>query len=232
MKAILDYRTFHAQRARHRTAYVVVVAQALVTGAVPISHLFSMGFLLSSRLWVRSPMHASQQAAGLEKRLHHAEIKLAALTPPRGRGKRHITDEATLVEAIDRVLTASRVDGLLRVAWEKQGEQTTQYVGRGRGVLRREKRVIERTRSHIIHIAREEDTIADLRQRCGWKACVTKAGQTRRSLQDAVLGYRNAYRVARLCNRLKSRVHLAPLCVQLKAHMEGLTSLLTLGVRV
>src|SRR5438552_407073 len=41
-------------------------------------------------------MHADQQATGLEKRLCHAETKLAALTPPRGRGKRQITDEATL----------------------------------------------------------------------------------------------------------------------------------------
>src|SRR5712691_2956393 len=45
---------------------------------------------------LRSPMHASQQAAGLEKRLTQAETTLAALTPPRGRGKRQITDAATL----------------------------------------------------------------------------------------------------------------------------------------
>src|SRR6266446_737548 len=56
-------------------------------------------------LVVRSPMHATQQAAGLEKRLHYAETQLTALTPPRGRGKRQITDEATLVEAIAHVLT-------------------------------------------------------------------------------------------------------------------------------
>ena len=106
-------------------------------------------------LVVRSPMHAAQQAAGLEKRLRHAETQLAALTPPRGRGKRQITDEATLVEAIALVLTAHRVDGLLSVAWEKQVEQTTHYVGRGRGSVSREKRVIQKTRYHITHIARQ-----------------------------------------------------------------------------
>ena len=79
-------------------------------------------------LVMRSPMHADQQAAGLEKRRCHAETKLAALTPPRGRGKRHITDAATLVAAMARVLTAHRVDGLLSVTWEKQVEQTTHYV--------------------------------------------------------------------------------------------------------
>src|SRR6266403_331049 len=49
--------------------------------------------------------------AGLDTRLSHAETKLAALTPSRGRGKRQITDEARLLEAIDLVLTEHRVDG-------------------------------------------------------------------------------------------------------------------------
>jgi transposase len=183
-------------------------------------------------LVVRSPMHATQQAAGLEKRLSHAETTLTALTPPRGRGKRQITDEATLMEAIDRVLTEHRVEGLLSVAWEKQVEQTTQYVGRGRGSVHREQRVVEKTRYHITQIARQEDRIAALRQRFGWKAFVTNAGQERLSLKAAVLCYRNEYRIERIFNRLKSRVHIAPLFVKLNEQIEGLTYLLTLGVRV
>jgi transposase len=183
-------------------------------------------------LVVRSPMHATQQAAGLAKRLRHAESQLTALTPPRGRGKRQITDEATLVEAIARVLTAHQVDGLLSVAWEKQVEQTTHYVGRGRGAVHREKRVIQKTRYHITHIVRQEAAIAAHSQRFGWKAFVTNAGHTRLSLQDAVLCYRNEYRVERIFNRLKSRVHIAPLFVKLNEQIEGLTYLLTLGVRV
>ena len=183
-------------------------------------------------LVVRSPMHANQQATGLATRLSHAETKLAALTPPRGRGKRQIADEATLVEAIALVLTEHRVDGLLHVTWEKPVEQTTQYVGRGRGSSNRAKRVIQKTRSHITHIVRQQDTIAALRQRFGWKAFVTNAGQPQLSLQHAVLCSRNEYRVERIFNRLKSRVHIAPLFVKLNDQIEGLTSLLTLGVRV
>src|SRR5712691_7036764 len=155
-------------------------------------------------LVVRSPMHAAQQAAGLETRLRHAETKLAALTPPRGRGKRQITDAATLVEAI----------------------------GRGRGSVHREKRVMQQTRYHITHITRQADTIAALSQRWGWKAFVTNAGQKRLSLQEAVLCYRHEYRVERIFNRLKSRVQIAPLFVKRNEQIEGLTYLLTLGVRV
>src|SRR5882762_6701336 len=76
-------------------------------------------------LVVRSPAHAARQTAGLETRLVNAEKNLAALTPPRGRGKRQITDEATLLEAISTVLKAQRVGGLLSVEWEKQTERKT-----------------------------------------------------------------------------------------------------------
>jgi transposase len=181
---------------------------------------------------VRSPLHATQQAAGLDKRLCHAETALAALTPPRGRGKRQITDEVALVEAIALVLKTHRVEGLLSVAWEKQVERHTRYLGRGRGSANRPQRVVEQTRYHITRIAREDNKIAGLRQRCGWKAFVTNARPTRLSLEEAVLCYRNEYRVERVFNRLKSCLHIAPLFVKLNDQIEGLTSLLTLGVRV
>jgi len=75
---------------------------------------------------VRSPRPATHQAAGLDKRLPHAETALAALTPPRGRGKRQLIDEATRVEAIALVLKDHRVEGVLSGAWEKQVERHTQ----------------------------------------------------------------------------------------------------------
>jgi transposase len=134
--------------------------------------------------------------------------------------------------AIDTVLKAQRVEGLLSLEWEKQTERKTQYVGRGRGSASRQKRVITNIRYHITRIARQGDTIADLTQRFGWKAFVTNAVQKRLSLKEAVLCYRNAYRVERIFNRLKSRVHIAPLFVKLNDQIEGLTHLLTLGVRV
>ena len=162
----------------------------------------------------------------------HAEKNLAALTPPRGRGKRQLSDEAPLLEAIASVLKAHRVDGLRSVAWEKQTEQKTQYVGRGRGSAGREKRVSKNIRYPITGIVRQADHLADLSHRFGGKACVTNAVHTRRSVTDAVLCYRNAYRVERIFNRLKRRVHIAPMFVQLNDPIEGLTSLLTRGVRV
>ena len=183
-------------------------------------------------LVLRSPLHAKRQTAGLDKRLATAAHKLAALTPARGRGKRQMTDEVTLVEAMDNVLKEQRVAGLLRIAWEQQIERHTRYVGRGRGSATREQRVIEHIRSHITRIARQDGPIAALTARFGWKAFVTNATPERLSLADAVLCYRNEYRVERIFNRLKSRLHIAPLFVKQDDQIEGLTYLLTLGVRV
>ena len=180
---------------------------------------------------VRSSVYAERQAAGLEKRLAHAEEKLAALTPMRGRGKRQITDEATLVAAMDKVLQEQRVEGLLCLAWEQQIERHTHYVGRGRGSAKRAQRVTEKIRYHITRLERQVGSIAALKERFGWKAFVTNAPPERLSLADAILCYRNEYRIERIFNRLKSRVHIAPLFVKRDDQIEGLTYLLTLGVR-
>ena len=183
-------------------------------------------------LVARSPAHAAKQAAGLASRLEKAQGKLAALTPPRGRGKRQISAEATLLKAIASVLHAHRVEGLLEVQWEKQTERKTQYIGRGRGSATRDQRVIETSRYQITRIVRHEEAIAALQGQFGWKAFVTNAAPERLSLKEAVLCYRNEYRVERIFNRLKSRVHIAPMWVALNEQIEGLTHLLTLGVRV
>lgn len=183
-------------------------------------------------LVIHSRAHGERQANGLDHRLAQAETQIRALTPARGRGKRQITEEAELVKAINKALKAHRVEGLIEAAYVKQTECRTQYVGRGRGSAEREKRVIERVRYQITDVTRQDDPIADLKARYGWKAFVTNATATRLPLADAVLCYRHEYRVERIFNRLKSRLHIAPLFVSQDDQIQGLTYLLTLGVRV
>ena len=92
--------------------------------------------------------------------------------------------------------------------------------------------IVGRYSYHITHITRQDGPIAALIARFGWKAFVTNATPERLSLAEAVLCYRNEYRVERIFHRLKSRVHIAPLFVKQDDQIEGLTYLLTLGVRV
>jgi transposase len=125
-----------------------------------------------------------------------------------------------------------RVEGVLRMAWEQQIERHTHSVGRGRGSATRAQRVIAPIRDHLTRLTRQDGPSAALTARFGWQAFVTNATPARLSLADAVLCYRNADRVERIFKRLKSRWQIAPLCVKQDDHIEGRTSLLTLGVRV
>ena len=165
-------------------------------------------------LILHSPAHAAKQERGLEQRLEKAELKLNALTPPRGRGKRQITDESVLLEKIEKILKAHRVEGLLTVEYEKQIEEHTEYVGRGRGSKKRPQQVIRKIRYQIKEISRKKEQVTAKKDTFGWKAFVTDVDQQDLSLQDAVLCYRKEYRVERIFERLKSRLNIAPLFVQ------------------
>ena len=178
-------------------------------------------------LVLHSPAHAEQQAKGLHNRLANAESKLHALTPPPGRGKRQLTEESQLLEAIGKVLKAQRVEGFLTMAYVKQTERRTPYVGRGRGSANRDKRVIEKGRYQITQVTRHDDQVADLKASFGWKAFVSNATEKRLSLSEAVLCSRHAYRIERIFHRLKSRVQIAPMFAKRDDQIQGLTYLLT-----
>jgi len=183
-------------------------------------------------LVVKSFNHATQQERGFEKRLQHAEEKLYALTPPRGRGKRQMTEEETLKAAIEEIEKTYRVEGLLTVTYEREVERNTKYVGRGRGGANRQHEVVENIRAHITSVTRDEQKIEDVKETFGWRAYVTDTPRERLCLEDAVTLYRQECRIERIFDRLKNRVNLVPMYVQEPDQVTGLTHLLTLGVRV
>ncbi len=183
-------------------------------------------------LVIHSPNHAKRQRQGLEKRLANAQKKIEALTPARGRGKRQITEEDKLLSSIAKILKSHRVEGLLDIEYEREVEQQQKYVGRGRGSANRERQIVERIRYQIKAVIRNKEEIELKKQKLGWKAFVTNLGKENLSLSDAVLNYRNEYRVERIFNRLKSHLNIAPLFVKRDDQIEGMTHLLMLAVRV
>lgn len=160
------------------------------------------------------------------------ERKSRHLRKTRGRGKRQVTDEKPLNDAIEKIVKEQRVTSLLSVEYEKQIEQEIRYVGKGRGSKNRQKQVLEKIRYSIVSVSRNEDEIDEAKDRFGWKAFVTSATKACLPLSEVVLTYRNEYRVERIFNRLKSRLNIAPVFVKRNDQMTGLTHLLTLGVRV
>src|SRR5258706_11187051 len=184
-------------------------------------------------LVVRSHAYAETQHRHLEDRLEKAQAALLALTPPVGRGKRQITEEAALQGAAQAVLAKHRVVGLLTYTSTRESEQEVKFVGRGRGGANRQQQVSERVRYQITAVQRNEAAIADLVSTLGWRAYATNAPQERLSLSQAVREYRHEYHIEHGFGRLKGApLSIAPLFVKRDDQVSGLTHLLSVALRV
>src|SRR2546430_3594662 len=146
-------------------------------------------------LVVQSKAFADQQRKSLQERLDKAEAALLALTPPVGRGKRQITEEADLRSRAEAVLKKYRVTDLLTYTYEQECKREEKLVGRGRSGPNREREIVEQVRYQVTGVQRQQEAIAKQKARAGWRAYATNAPQTRLILEQAVLRYRHAYPV-------------------------------------
>jgi transposase len=184
-------------------------------------------------LVVRSQAYAQTQQHALQERLTKAQAALRALTPPVGRGKRQITEEAALQSAAEAVLTKHHVLGLLTYTYERQVKQEVKLVGRGRGGANRPQQVLEHVRYQITGVERNEEAIAKQVSTLGWRAYGSNAPTPRLSLEQAVLEYRHEYHIERGFGRLKGApLSIAPMFVQREDQVIGLTRLLSVAVRI
>jgi len=182
---------------------------------------------------VYSESYARAQERGLEQRLATATTKLNTLTPPRGRGKRQIKDEAQLMQAAQVILQAHRVEGLLSYTFERQEERHIQFVGRGRGAANRPQRIVEQVRYQITSVIRHETDITALKETFGWRAYATDVPAEQLTLEEAVLTYRDEWLIERGFHRLKGApLSLNPLFVKRDDQVVGLIHLLTIAIRL
>jgi transposase len=182
---------------------------------------------------VYSESYAKAQARGLAQRLATATTKLNALTPPRGRGKRQIKDEAQLMQAAQVILQAHRVEGLLSYTFERQEERHIQFVGRGRGAANRPQHIVEQVRYQITSVIRHEADITALKETFGWRAYATDVPTEQLTLEEAVLTYRDEWLIERGFHRLKGApLSLNPLFVKRDDQVVGLIHLLTIAIRL
>jgi transposase len=184
-------------------------------------------------LVVRSDSYRQAQQRGLEARLQRATAELLALTPPPGRGKRQVRDEAALSQAAEAILNRHAVSGLLRYTFERQEKRRLQFVGRGRGSSERAQ--IERVtvRYQITAVSRQAEAIATRQTMLGWRAYVTDAPVDRLTLAQAVLTYREEWLIERGFHRLKGvPLSLDPVFVKRDDQVTGLTNLLSIAVRL
>lgn len=184
-------------------------------------------------LVVPSLAYAAQLERDLAQLLSTAEAKLLALTPPRGRGQRQISDEAPLRAAAGAILQVHHVEGLLLYEYERQVEQETRFVGRGRGSADRPQRTVERVCYQITAVTRDKVALADLHRTFGWRAHATNAPATRLSFTNSVLTYRHQHLIESDFGLFKgASLSISPLYVKRDDQIASLTHLLTLAVRV
>lgn len=165
-------------------------------------------------LCVRSRAYAERITASLNARLDQAETALQALTPPRQRGRRQISDEATLLEKIAQIEKKHQVEGLFAHHYESE----TDEAGRVR---------------YQLTVTRKPEAIKQAHLKAGWKLYSTNAPVETLSQTEAVLAYRQQYTIENVFRRLQSKhLSLTPLHLQRDAHAQGLVHLLSLGARV
>jgi transposase len=182
---------------------------------------------------IRSESSAASQAAALDSRLKQAEAAVRNLTPPLGPGRAQFTSGWELERAVKATLTERGATGLLTVTWERQETVRERYVGPGRGGPKRRKATERVVRYQITSVARDEAAIEGLVARMGWQVQVTNAAESRLSLGESVLGYREGTCVERAFHQLKDRpLGIRPLYVHRDDQIRGLTRLLTLALRV
>jgi transposase len=184
---------------------------------------------------IRSEALAQSQAVALERRLKDAEAALRGLTPPPGPGRTQFTTGWDLERAAAAVLAEHRVEGLLEVQFERQDTSRTEYVGRGRGGPHRpkNKKTEWSVRYQVTAVRRIEEAIHYQVQRLGWQVQVINVPKEQLSLADSLWAYRGGWWGERLVHLFKDQpLGIRPLYVHRDDQIQGLTHLITLGLRV
>jgi transposase len=182
---------------------------------------------------VGSQALAQRQHAHYEQRLVKAEAALRALTPPPGRGKRQFRDEVALQTAVAEVQEQHGVTGALRVRWQREVQEHTHYVGRGRGSAQRATQTQQQVRYVITEIERDEAFIQTQQQHAGWRVQVSNMPSDRLTWVQTVQWYGEGWCLERDFHLLKDRpLGIRPLYVRRDDQITGLTHLLTLALRL
>lgn len=178
------------------------------------------------RLLVRSEAFAEASERGLDTRLASAQQQIALLTL-RGKGRRPPTDVTEARQAVETILTRYQVTGLLAIDITEQTQER-----RVRGYRGGPERVQSEIRIAITCTV-DSKAVAITKATLGWRVYATNATAEKLSLSEAVLLYRDEYRIEHNFARLKGHpLSVSPLYVSRKDHAKGLIRLLTLGLRV
>ena len=178
------------------------------------------------RLVVRSLAQAHAAEVALRARLDKTEVALKELNDRR-QGKERWTEVDALRRKAEALLKHNDVQGLFTLSYTEQVEERSVRSYGDRPAETRSER------SLILGVERDETAIQAAIARLGWRVYGTNQPTQQLSLEQAVLAYREEYRVERNFGRLKGKpLSLTPMYLQEDHRATGLIRLLSIGLRV
>lgn len=175
------------------------------------------------QLIVHSFKHAKAQEKALNERLKKCEQAIAALNV-RGRGRKNL-DEQAMRSTVDDILKRYKVTELLSIDYDVDTQTKTK-----RAYGDRPAQTITKT-TVTVHSSRNAMAYAHAVRNLGWRVFV--CNDTKLSLTEAVLAYREEYLVERGFNRLRGKkLGITPLFLSSTTRIKGLIRLLSIALRV
>jgi transposase len=185
------------------------------------------GFIWQERrLLIRSDAYRDAASRLLDNHLCAACQEIRKLGD-RGKGKRPPQDPQAFQTAIDKILSAHRVEGLIAV--DMDVKVIVRKVRGYKGQPDRTETVYDIGVS--CHI--DAQAVEAAKELLGCRVFVTNACVERMSLEEAVLTYRDEYRIETNFARLKGQpLSIAPMYLLREDHIKGLIRLLSIGLRL
>jgi transposase len=181
---------------------------------------------LERRLLIRSVAYREAASRSLDTHLSKACEEIRKLGE-QGKGKRPPANPEAFQSAIDKILSAQRVEGLIVVRLQVKAIERT--VRGYKGQPDRNETVYDMSVS--CHI--DAEAVEAAKELLGCRVFVTNAPVEQMSLADAVLTYRDEYRIETNFARLKGQtLSISPMYLQREDHIKGLIRLLSIGLRL
>ena len=193
---------------------------------ISVNQVFE-GFNWTERhLVIRSEQYAQAQEQGLMKRLNKAVQTIEALNI-RTNGKKVYTTEQDLQNAVKTIERKYKVKGLLEVSYDIQYEEKQIRAYKDKPA-RTEKKMC-----YQLKVQRNQQAIERKIATLGWRVYATNKEADKLSLEEAVILYREEYKVERRFRNLKEEVtRLLPLFLKKDSRIKGLINLLILVLKV
>ena len=177
------------------------------------------------RIVVYSPTYAKSQQAGFEKRINKAQRDLSIILEPK-QGRKKLNTLAEVQQTVDDILKKYKVKAFVNVDIEEHIQTKTLRIYKDRP----SKEISCSTFS--IKVSIDESKQQQHLKQLGWRVYACNAPLSRLTTEQAVICYRNEYRIEHKFDELLHRITaLLPVFLQKQHRVKALIRLLLLALK-